>query len=62
MEWSLRPLRFSLIGAGASFECARHWGSLPVALLIADTVAFPVNRWLIARGKEYAVGHRHHQR
>ena len=33
------------------------WGSLAVALLIAGVVAFPVNRWLIARGKGHAVVH-----
>jgi uncharacterized protein DUF4396 len=27
------------------------WGSLAVALSIAGGVAFPVNRWLLARGK-----------
>ena len=37
------------------------WGSLAVALLIAGAVAFPVNRWLIARGKGHAVVHAHHQ-
>ena len=36
------------------------WGSLAVALLIAGAVAFPVNRWLIARGKGHAVVHEHH--
>ncbi|MGZ8783501.1 MAG: DUF4396 domain-containing protein [Gaiellaceae bacterium] len=36
------------------------WGSLASALLIAGTVAFPVNRWLIARGKGHAVVHAHH--
>ncbi|MGH3072563.1 MAG: DUF4396 domain-containing protein, partial [Gaiellaceae bacterium] len=36
------------------------WGSLTVALLIAGAVAFPVNRWLIARGKGHAVVHEHH--
>jgi hypothetical protein len=36
------------------------WGSLAVALLIAGAVAFPVNRWLIGRGKGHAVVHRHH--
>ena len=36
------------------------WGSLAVALLIAGAVAFPVNRWLIARGKGHAVVHQHH--
>ena len=33
------------------------WGSLAVALLIAGAVAFPVNRWLIARGRGHAVVH-----
>jgi hypothetical protein len=33
------------------------WGSLAVALLIAGAVAFPVNRWLIDRGKGHAVVH-----
>src|SRR5687767_14194559 len=36
------------------------WGSLAVALLIAGVVAFPFNRWLIARGKGHAVVHQHH--
>ena len=36
------------------------WGSLALALLIAGAVAFPVNRWLIARGKGHAVVHEHH--
>ncbi|MEO5576556.1 MAG: DUF4396 domain-containing protein, partial [Gaiellaceae bacterium] len=36
------------------------WGSLAAALLIAGAVAFPVNRWLIARGKGHAVVHAHH--
>jgi hypothetical protein len=33
------------------------WGSLSVALVIAGMVAFPVNRWLIRRGKGHAVVH-----
>jgi hypothetical protein len=36
------------------------WGSLTVALLIAGGVAYPVNRWLIARGRGHAVVHQHH--
>ncbi len=36
------------------------WASLAAALLIAGSVAFPVNRWLIARGKGHAVVHQHH--
>jgi hypothetical protein len=36
------------------------WGSLAVSLLIAGVVAFPVNRWLIARGRGHAVLHAGH--
>ena len=36
------------------------WGSLVVALAIAFAAAFPVNRWLIARGRGHAVAHRQH--
>jgi hypothetical protein len=39
---------------------ALFWGSLAVALLIAGAFAFPVNRWLLARGKGHAVVHRYH--
>lgn len=33
------------------------WGSLSVALVIAGAFAFPVNRWLIARGKGHVAVH-----
>ncbi len=36
------------------------WGSLTAALLIAGAVAYPVNRWLIARGRGHAVVHEYH--
>ena len=36
------------------------WGSLAFALLIAGVAAFPVNRYLISRGKGHAVVHEHH--
>ena len=36
------------------------WGSLAVALVAAGAAAFPVNRWLIARGRGHAVVHHHH--
>ncbi len=39
----------------------RFWGSLAVALLIAGAAAYPVNRWLLARGKGHAVVHAHHE-
>ena len=37
------------------------WGSLAFALLVAGAAAFPVNRYLIARGKGHAVVHQHHE-
>ena len=36
------------------------WGSLVLALAIAGVVAFPVNRWLIARGRGHALVHEGH--
>jgi hypothetical protein len=36
------------------------WGSLAVALLVAGAAAFPVNRWLIRRGRGHAVVHAYH--
>jgi hypothetical protein len=33
------------------------WGSLSVALVIAGAFAWPVNRWLIARGKGHVAVH-----
>ena len=36
------------------------WGSLAFALVIAGAFAFPVNRWLIARGRGHALVHAHH--
>jgi len=36
------------------------WGSLTVALLVAGAAAFPVNRWLIQRGRGHAVVHAYH--
>ena len=36
------------------------WGSLAFALAVAFVAAFPVNRWLIARGKGHAVVHERH--
>jgi len=36
------------------------WGSLAFSLAVAAVAAFPVNRWLIARGRGHAVVHAHH--
>jgi hypothetical protein len=36
------------------------WGSLAFALAVAWVAAFPVNRWLISRGRGHALVHAHH--
>lgn len=36
------------------------WGSLAFALVVAFMMAFPVNRYLIARGRGHAVVHQYH--
>jgi hypothetical protein len=36
------------------------WGSLAFALAVAFVAAFPLNRWLISRGKGHAVVHEYH--
>jgi hypothetical protein len=44
----------------AGLDSALFWGSLAVAMAIAAVAAFPVNRWLISRGRGHAVVHAHH--
>jgi Domain of unknown function (DUF4396) len=44
----------------AGLDSGLFWISLAAALLIAGAAAFPVNRWLISRGKGHAVVHEHH--
>lgn len=36
------------------------WGSMLLALVVAGVAAFPINRWLIARGRGHALVHQHH--
>lgn len=36
------------------------WGSLALSLAVAAAAAWPVNRWLIARGRGHALAHSHH--
>jgi hypothetical protein len=36
------------------------WASLVLSLALAAIAAFPVNRWLISRGRGHAVLHAHH--
>jgi hypothetical protein len=44
----------------AGLTDALFWGSLALGLVIAFAVTFPVNRWLIARGRGHAVVHGAH--
>ena len=44
----------------AGLDESLFWISLAVALVIAGAFAFPVNRYLIARGKGHAVVHAYH--
>lgn len=44
----------------APLDAPLFWGSLAGSLAIAGVAAYPVNRWLIARGRGHAVVHQHH--
>jgi len=44
----------------APLDSGLFWGSLAFSLAVAGAAAFPVVRWLIARGKGHAVAHAHH--
>ena len=44
----------------AGLSSPLFWGTLAFALAVAFVAAFPVNRWLIARGRGHAVVHQHH--
>ncbi len=44
----------------AGLDDPLFWGSLVLGLIIAFAVAFPVNRWLIARGRGHALAHGAH--
>jgi hypothetical protein len=44
----------------AGLDTALFWGSLAFALAVAGLAAYPVNRWLIARGRGHALAHAHH--
>ncbi|HQZ45265.1 MAG TPA: DUF4396 domain-containing protein [Usitatibacteraceae bacterium] len=44
----------------APLDSVLFWASLAGSLVVAGVAAFPVNRWLIARGRGHAVVHAHH--
>ena len=41
----------------AGIDSLLFWGSLSFALVVAGLIAWPVNRWLIARGKGHTAVH-----
>jgi hypothetical protein len=44
----------------AGLDDPLFWGSLALAMAGAFIAAYPVNRWLIRRGRGHAVLHQHH--
>ncbi len=44
----------------AGLATVLFWWSLTVSLVLAFAAAFPLNRWLIARGKGHAIVHQYH--
>jgi hypothetical protein len=44
----------------APIDSVFFWISLIFSLAIAGVFAFPLNRWLILRGKGHALAHHHH--
>jgi Domain of unknown function (DUF4396) len=63
MEFVDNAIILAIPGAmEAGLDSSLFWASLSVALVIAGFAAFPVNRWLLARGKGHAVVHQsgHH--
>jgi hypothetical protein len=43
----------------APLHSTYFWSSLGISLALAGVAAFPVNRWLIARGRGHALAHKH---
>lgn len=46
---------------GATLASGLFWVSLAGSLVLAGAAAFPINRWLIGRGRGHAVVHDHHR-
>jgi hypothetical protein len=44
----------------AGLDDPLFWGSLAFALAVAWVAAFPLNRWLISKGRGHAVVHAYH--
>lgn len=44
----------------ASLGDPLFWGAMAIAIIIAGAAAYPINRWLIAKGRGHALVHSHH--
>ncbi len=61
MEIVDNAIMLAIPGAmSAGLGSVLFWGSLAFSLAVAGIAAFPVNRWLIARGRGHAVVHARH--
>ena len=61
MEIVDNAIMLAIPGAmSAGLGSVLFWASLAASLAIAGLAAFPVNRWLIARGRGHAVVHARH--
>ncbi len=61
MELVDNALMFAIPGAlDAPLSAPYFWVSMLLSLAVAGVAAYPVNRWLIARGGGHALVHAHH--
>ena len=61
MEIVDNALMVAIPGAmDAGLDSLLFWGALAFALVVAGLAAFPLNRWLIARGKGHTLAHGGH--
>jgi hypothetical protein len=61
MELVDNAIMLAIPGAmDAPLASLHFWASMAAALVVAGVAAYPVNRWLIARGRGHAVVHAMH--
>jgi hypothetical protein len=61
MELVDNAIMLAIPGAmDAPLDSLHFWASMAAALVVAGVAAYPVNRWLIARGRGHAVVHGTH--
>lgn len=61
MEFVDNVIMLAIPGAmDAGLDQLLFWGALAVSLLVAGAAAFPLNRYLIQRGKGHALAHGAH--